>query len=63
MHVHLVNFQVLNRQPIDAAAYQTDHEKWIDGDRKAADKPVPERPPAPASTAGRGQEPGRRRTP
>ncbi|MFJ7585978.1 multicopper oxidase family protein [Streptomyces sp. NPDC097617] len=40
MHVHLVNFQVLNRQPIDAAAYQADYEKWIDGGRKAADKPV-----------------------
>ncbi|MFD5394131.1 multicopper oxidase domain-containing protein [Streptomyces sp. NPDC127097] len=31
MHVHLVNFQVLNRQPIDAAGYQADYEKWIDG--------------------------------
>ncbi|WP_432143807.1 multicopper oxidase family protein [Streptomyces sp. bgisy084] len=40
MHVHLVNFQVLNRQPIDAAGYQADYEKWIDGGRKAQDKPV-----------------------
>ncbi|MCX4539327.1 multicopper oxidase domain-containing protein [Streptomyces sp. NBC_01565] len=40
MHVHLVNFQVLNRQPIDAAAYQADYEKWIDGGRKPEDFPV-----------------------
>ncbi|MEU8995882.1 multicopper oxidase domain-containing protein [Streptomyces caniferus] len=40
MHVHLVNFQVLNRQPIDAAGYQEDYEKWISGGRKPEDKPV-----------------------
>ena len=40
MHVHLVNFQVLNRQPIDAAAYQADYEKWLDGGRKPEDQPV-----------------------
>ncbi|MET9735761.1 multicopper oxidase domain-containing protein [Streptomyces sp. NPDC006458] len=40
MHVHLVNFQVLNRQPMDAAGYQTDYEKWIDGGRRAEDYPV-----------------------
>ncbi|MER5661120.1 multicopper oxidase domain-containing protein [Streptomyces mirabilis] len=40
MHVHLVNFQVLNRQPIDAAAYQTDYDKWIYGGRKPKDHPV-----------------------
>ncbi|MGJ0155460.1 multicopper oxidase family protein [Streptomyces sp. CH8.1] len=40
MHVHLVNFQVLNRQPINAAAYQADYEKWIDGGRKPQDLPV-----------------------
>jgi spore coat protein A len=40
MHVHLVDFQVLNRQPIDAAAYQADFEKWLAGGRKPADKPV-----------------------
>ncbi|AEM85696.1 multicopper oxidase family protein [Streptomyces violaceusniger] len=40
MHVHLVNFQVLNRQPIDAAGYQADYEKWIDGGRKPEDRPV-----------------------
>jgi spore coat protein A len=40
MHVHLVSFQVLNRQPLDAAAYQADYEKWINGGRKPADLPV-----------------------
>ncbi|MDT0458188.1 multicopper oxidase domain-containing protein [Streptomyces sp. DSM 41527] len=40
MHVHLVNFQVLNRQPIDAAAYQADYEKRLDGGRKPEDRPV-----------------------
>ncbi|OEU85399.1 copper oxidase [Streptomyces abyssalis] len=40
MHVHLVNFQVLNRQPLDAAGYQADYEKWLEGGRKPADKPV-----------------------
>jgi spore coat protein A len=40
MHVHLVTFQVLNRQPIDAAAYQADFETWLAGGRKPADRPV-----------------------
>ncbi|MGW5665778.1 multicopper oxidase family protein [Streptomyces sp. NPDC003758] len=40
MHVHLVNFQVLNRQPIDAAAYQADYDRWIYGGRKPEDRPV-----------------------
>ena len=40
MHVHLVSFQVLNRQPIDAYGYQAQYERWIKGGRKAADKPV-----------------------
>lgn len=40
MHVHLVNFQVLNRQPIDAAAYQDDYEKWVYGGRRPQDRPV-----------------------
>ncbi|MFI1098270.1 multicopper oxidase family protein [Streptomyces sp. NPDC020917] len=40
MHVHLVNFQVLNRQPMDAAAYQAQYEIWIDGGRKPEDLPV-----------------------
>ena len=40
MHVHLVSFQVLNRQPLDAVAYQAHYEKWINGGRKPADKPV-----------------------
>jgi spore coat protein A len=40
MHVHLVSFQVLNRQPLDAAAYQADYERWLKGGRKPEDKPV-----------------------
>jgi FtsP/CotA-like multicopper oxidase with cupredoxin domain len=40
MHVHLVSFQVLNRQPLDAAGYQDQYEKWLTGGRKQADKPV-----------------------
>jgi spore coat protein A len=40
MHVHLVSFQVLNRQSLDAVAYQAQYEKWINGGRKPADKPV-----------------------
>ncbi|MFD6275145.1 multicopper oxidase family protein [Streptomyces sp. NPDC060209] len=40
MHVHLVNFQVLNRQPIDAAGYQADYERWLDDGRKPEDRPV-----------------------
>jgi spore coat protein A len=40
MHVHLVSYQVLNRQPLDAAAYQADYKKWINGGRKRADYPV-----------------------
>jgi spore coat protein A, manganese oxidase len=51
MHVHLVNFQVLNRQPIDATAYQNAFQKWLDGGRKPADRPVLEHyftgPPSP----------------
>ncbi|MFE6036490.1 multicopper oxidase family protein [Streptomyces sp. NPDC056452] len=54
MHVHLINFQVLNRQPIDAVGYQADYEKWIDGGREPEDLPVlanyftgPPIPPAP----------------
>src|SRR6185503_17497987 len=39
-HVHLVSFQVLDRQPIDAAAFQTDYDNWILNGRKPADKPV-----------------------
>jgi spore coat protein A len=40
MHVHLVSFQVWNRQPLDAAGYQADYEKWLKGGRKPVDKPV-----------------------
>ncbi|MEU8680639.1 multicopper oxidase domain-containing protein [Streptomyces sp. NPDC048611] len=30
VHVHLVNFQVLNRKSIDAADYEADYEKSLD---------------------------------
>jgi spore coat protein A len=40
MHVHLVSFQVWNRQPLDAYAYQAHYEKWLKGGRKPAEKPV-----------------------
>ncbi len=40
MHVHLVNFLVLNRQPIDAFGYQTQYEKWVVGGRKEEDMPA-----------------------
>jgi hypothetical protein len=40
MHVHLVNFQVLNRQPFDAPAYEAAYEAWVNGGREPANKPV-----------------------
>jgi len=40
MHVHLINFQVLNRQPIDAFGYQAAYERWLDGGRRPQDVPV-----------------------
>jgi spore coat protein A len=40
MHVHLVDFRVLNRQSIDAAGYQAAYEKWIYGGRRRQDKPL-----------------------
>lgn len=40
MHVHLVNFQVLNRQPIDALGYQAHYDRWLNGGRRPQDKPV-----------------------
>jgi spore coat protein A len=40
MHVHLVTFRVLNRQPIDAAAYQEDYDKWVYDGRRPEDRPV-----------------------
>ncbi len=39
MHVHLVNFQVLNRQPIDAAGCQAQYDKWVHGGRRKEDFP------------------------
>lgn len=57
MHVHLVNFQVLNRQPIDAAGYQAQYEKWVYGGPRgrghAGAGELPHRPPGPAGP-GRG---------
>ncbi|MER6814442.1 multicopper oxidase domain-containing protein [Spirillospora sp. NPDC000708] len=51
MHVHLVNFQVLNRQPIDATAYRHAFEAWLGGGRRPEERPVLERyvtgPPSP----------------
>ncbi|WP_374196030.1 multicopper oxidase family protein [Streptomyces sp. TS71-3] len=43
MHVHLINFQVVNRQSLDATAYQADYETWLAGGRKPADRPVLEK--------------------
>jgi spore coat protein A len=40
MHVHLVDFRVLNRQPLDAPAYQADYEEWLADGRNPEDKPV-----------------------
>lgn len=40
MHVHLINFQVVNRQPFDAAAYMADYETWLAGGREPAEKLV-----------------------
>ncbi|SEG95129.1 spore coat protein A [Actinacidiphila yanglinensis] len=52
MHIHLINFQVLDRQPLDAAGYQAAYERWIDGGRRPEDLPVLENfltgPPIPA---------------
>ncbi|MFG2881613.1 multicopper oxidase family protein [Streptomyces sp. NPDC048297] len=40
VHVHLVNFQVLDRQPFDATAFQTDYEKWVAQGLPPVGKPV-----------------------
>ncbi|MEU2248474.1 multicopper oxidase domain-containing protein [Streptomyces sp. NPDC019224] len=39
MHVHLVNFQIINRQKFDQEAYQRDYEEWVDAGRKPETKP------------------------
>ncbi|MCW2904910.1 MAG: multicopper oxidase type 3 [Streptosporangiaceae bacterium] len=40
MHVHLVQFQVHNRQRADTASYKKDYESWVTGGRKEGAKPV-----------------------
>lgn len=40
MHMHLVKFQVVNRQNFDAAAYTTDYLAWVAAGRVPASKPV-----------------------
>jgi spore coat protein A len=40
MHIHLVKFQVLDRQPLDVARYTTDYLNWVAGGRQPATKPV-----------------------
>ncbi|GII55641.1 spore coat protein [Planotetraspora thailandica] len=40
MHVHLVQFQILNRQRFDAKPYRRAFEKWIAAGRDPAAKPV-----------------------
>ncbi len=40
MHLHLVQFQVLDRQPIAAAAYSTAYLTWVAAGRDPATKPV-----------------------
>lgn len=54
MHMHLVRFQVVNRQAIDAEAYAAAYSSWIQGGRNPATKPSPDgyligapRPPLP----------------
>ncbi|WP_218006945.1 multicopper oxidase family protein [Microtetraspora fusca] len=39
MHVHLVQFQILNRQPLNADAYRAAYAKWIAAGRPAAGRP------------------------
>jgi spore coat protein A len=40
MHLHLVKFQVVNRQPFNAAAYTTAWLAWVAAGRNPATKPV-----------------------
>ncbi|WP_406363415.1 multicopper oxidase family protein [Streptomyces sp. NBC_01579] len=39
VHVHLVNFQVLERQPFDGPAFQKVYKQWVDNGSNPADKP------------------------
>ncbi len=57
MHMHLVQFQILDRQEFDAAGYTAAWLAWIGDDRPIATKPILERyltkapiPPAPEET-------------
>jgi spore coat protein A len=43
IHVHLVQFQILNRQELDAKAYQAAYKKWVSAGRHPAAKPVLDR--------------------
>jgi spore coat protein A len=40
MHVHLVDFQVLNRQKLNVPGYLAAYEKWLAGGRRPTAKPV-----------------------
>lgn len=40
MHMHLVKFQVVNRQAFDSVLYTTDYLAWVAGGRVLANKPV-----------------------
>ncbi|HEV7933196.1 MAG TPA: multicopper oxidase [Actinomadura sp.] len=40
MHVHLVQFQVHNRQKADTAAYEKDYDAWVAAGRRPGAKPV-----------------------
>jgi spore coat protein A len=40
MHMHLVRFQVYNRQPFDATKYMIDWDAWVEAGRNPGTKPV-----------------------
>jgi spore coat protein A len=57
MHLHLVQFQVVSRQPFNAARYLADYSAWVVGGRPPAGKPALAKyvsgrpsPPAPEET-------------
>jgi spore coat protein A len=43
MHVHLVQFQILNRQRFDAKAYDAEYKRWVAAGRPAAHRPALDR--------------------
>jgi spore coat protein A, manganese oxidase len=43
MHVHLVQFQILNRQKIDSPAYQAAYKKWVAAGRRPGTRPILDR--------------------